>query len=155
MDRLIELAERCEKASGADAEFDMLIWCTLNEIEARYPTEFPNGSGRIEGFKGDQWDGLLGWVDPGKVQRNFTPCGGEDAYPKYTASLDAAMSLVPEGCAVDFRRFANGKARAVVWRTVTHPEPPFEHPCERAASAALAITAASLRARATKEQTND
>ena len=133
MDRLIELAERVEQASEHDQR-ELLIEA-FKAIHGEKPRRPTGGS--------PEW---LAWL------HLFNPFFKK---LEARASLDAAMSLVPEGCAVDFRRFANGKARAVVWRTVTHPEPPFEHPCERAASAALAITAASLRARATKEQTND
>lgn len=93
---LLELAERVERATGPDAELDMLIDCALKDIVPVYPTEghpmTPGRGGRIEAagtFK------LLGWIDPGEVNRNFSPYG--KPYPPVTASLDAAMTLVPEG----------------------------------------------------------
>lgn len=148
---LLQMAEACERAGDLLAEEVAVktvreAWRRINPMPQVRVSRQANG---------EPWggDGLGPYTDEYKAwERKRVQI---EAYLKAGASLDAAMSLVPEGCAVDFRRFANGKARAVVWRTVTHPEPPFEHPCERAASAALAITAASLRARATKEQTND
>lgn len=101
--RLLELAERCENAAGPDAELDMLIDCALKGVGVVYPTEghpmTPGRGGRIESA-GDYR--LLGWIDPGEHQRNFSPYG--EPYSPVTASLDAAMTLVPEGWEFEIRR---------------------------------------------------
>lgn len=36
--------------------------------------------------------------------------------PKFTASIDAAMTLVPEGWAATVCRFNSGKGKAILWR---------------------------------------
>lgn len=65
--------------------------------------------------------------------------------PAYTASLDAAMSLVPEGCQWGAgSRDATGTAWA--WTGVTHDAAAISN----AATPALALTAACLRALATQ-----
>jgi hypothetical protein len=151
MNALLDLAERCEQATGPDRELDMLIDCALKGIEVVYPTEghpmTPGRGGRIEA-KGTFE--LLGWIDPGKVNRNFSPYGGRDRYPAYTASLDAAMTLVPEGWRV-----------GSMGETVIEGDDPwnarllekrFDGRAKSAqgdaATPALALCAAALRARA-------
>jgi hypothetical protein len=77
----------------------------------------------------DDWtDGL--WFDPSRHD-----------LPAYTASLDAAMSLVPEGMLWLAGYAVDGRAIATV---------DFDHQ-RAAATPALALCAAALRARATKE----
>lgn len=123
------LAVRVEAATGADRELDEAI------AEALGWSRIPNPT-----FAG----GLVGrWAKP---DGSWT---GHNGPPQYTASIDAAMSLVPEG-----------------WRwTIFHegvvslkPDVAFcGHPKHRqngiekradAATPALALTAAALRARA-------
>jgi hypothetical protein len=80
----------------------------------------------------------------------FTKAGDFDtAYVAkcYTASLDAAMSLVPEGQDFRVQRF-NGGCRAVAWIAARNVGYDGEHP----ASPALALCAASLRARSAMER---
>jgi hypothetical protein len=80
------------------------------------------------------------------------PAGDEPYCPRYTASLDAAMTLVPEGETAGFRvenhPELRRKSRAEVW--IDEDADPV-----RAASAtpALALTAAALKARASGETT--
>jgi hypothetical protein len=68
---LLELAERCEAATGPDRELDAEIASTL------------------------------GWANVGPGNRGGrcgrSPEGTWKTVPRYTASLDAAMTLVPEG----------------------------------------------------------
>lgn len=73
--------------------------------------------------------------------------------PNYTASLDAAMSLVPEGalwavanCGIECKEPEFSKASAACG----HPDQPTE-PVE-ASTPALALCAAALRARAAQEK---
>jgi hypothetical protein len=123
MSKLLELAERCEKAEGPDRELDAEILDVL------------------QNQSWDWWEEL----DPKWWARGaFTP----------TASLDAAMTLVPEG-----------------WRTamVSEPEtdgkwhwrlgPKVDHRLYGrggrdgfAITSPLALCAAALKARATQEQ---
>jgi hypothetical protein len=68
--------------------------------------------------------------------------------PRYTASLDAAMTLVPNGMGWSVNRYASGTwARAGVYED-NGRDPGYY--CD-AATPALALCAAALRARATKE----
>jgi hypothetical protein len=149
MDKL-ELAERCEQAAGPDRELDMLIDCALKGIKIIYPTEghpmTPGRGGRIEAAGTFE---LLGWIDPGEINRNFSPFGGEDRYPPVTASLDAAMTLVPEGliwavtnCGAEDRLIPDMSVASAVVGKADDPSKPSV-----AATPALALCAAALRAR--------
>lgn len=103
-DLLIELAERCEKASGPDREIDIDI---QQVIGGAIPTGFQM-----------QYEGVR--------------------LPGYTASLDAAMMLVPEGMAIELAWNAARLADARVgWKRPGIAKSP-----------ALALCAAALRARA-------
>ncbi len=77
-DKLLELALRCEAATGADREIDV-------EIEAR----------KIDaktGLADCSFPTVEKWV-AAALQYGWN-------VPRYTASLDAAMTLVPEGWTV-------------------------------------------------------
>lgn len=63
----------------------------------------------------------------------------------YTSSLDAAMTLVPEGWVWSINTFAGGKASACLMNERDEIVRPAE---QYIASPALALTAACLRARA-------
>lgn len=87
---LIELATQCEAATGPDRELDCLIACRVNDIEPKW-----QGKLLIAGEAG-----VIGSIDPGNHQRNFScnrKADGPGSILAYTASLDAAMTLVPEG----------------------------------------------------------
>lgn len=117
---LLALAERVEKAQGADRGLDAAVFlaCGPHAIPWRH----------AEG--GNLYSGGLGTTAPA-----------------YTASLDAAASLVPEGCSwgivSDF--FHSGKPAAKVGKSRSEAS---ENPWHSAATPALALTAAALRARA-------
>src|SRR5690606_10066964 len=91
MSDLLALAERCEAATGPHRELDALIWCALNgkRYKDHFPVEF--GGGQALGHT------RVEFTEPPRRTRLVSGqhCGG-DALP-YTASLDAAMTLVPEG----------------------------------------------------------
>lgn len=116
---LIELAERVEAATGRDRELDALI-----HIEAGL------AEGNTVAFK-------TGW------------CAGSETNPRpveapaYTASIDAAMSLVPEGWMWVGGSSPTHNAGMAVTRDGTQDG--FD---ARAATPALALCAAALRARA-------
>jgi hypothetical protein len=128
---ILDLAARVEGLTGPCRETDCLIF----EMGHRLLT--PARRGTIDGEPTGQYFGLNGDLLP-------------ECAPTYTASLDAAMTLVPEGltrlvrdgsesdCTGDNRPYANigretGEAHA--------------------ATMELAVVAASLRARATLEST--
>jgi hypothetical protein len=82
---LVKLAERCEAAVGPDRELDADI-C----IAALGWSEIPSEEG--------DWRSLKGPSGRINVTRNGSNGGfAGDKLPKFTASLDAAMTLVPEG----------------------------------------------------------
>lgn len=116
---LVELAAKVEQASGPDAELDTAIW---QAVHCRQPDEDP-------------------------------------AYdPEYTASLDAAMALVPENLRLMLSEWDDeehlrprGPWQAVL--TVPGAGSSFAEMdgagrCEHAATPALALCAAALKARA-------
>jgi hypothetical protein len=124
---LLKLAERCEQATGPSYALEVEIW------DAIYP-------GEREG----RWQEWLR-VSPSSMTHNLGP-SDRDGYIKprraFTASPDAAMTLVPEGWSwtVD----AVGRASCFA------PNEP--HPWPRAGglskTPALALCAAALRAKA-------
>jgi hypothetical protein len=92
-EKLIELAERCEKATGPSVEINGDIWKELHPNQVK------------------------GWCAP-----NGVPIDGyaRRVAPLYTASLDAALTLVPEGWFWRAGRTSVFQAWAGVNRT--HPD---------------------------------
>lgn len=122
---LIALAERCEKAKGPDRELDRAIADAIRPPARPHVADLdapPPGFGR--GFmEGDLWGA------------------------SYTASIDAAMSLVPEVWGNVGTYPWLGKQKAGVWQAgVSAPGNEKRPPVCYARTAALALTAASLRA---------
>jgi hypothetical protein len=118
---LLDLASRCEAATGPDREIDCLIH------EWRFTELTPAMRGMYYG------------EPTGEYFRD----GGETTFraPAYTASLDAAMSLVPEG-------WARWIYDADEWRCICRLEDDNDREVgANAATWPLAITAAALRAR--------
>ena len=125
--QLLALAERCEAATGRDRELDDAIATALFEDKQR---------ACIKGLT-DEAGGM--WM--------FRyPDGSIGSALRFTASIDAALTLVPEGFAVLLATSPNGSVCDV------HSKPlgeEGEYPGHsRAATPALALCAASLRARA-------
>jgi hypothetical protein len=140
---LVQLAERCEAATGPDRELDAAIF---QAIGAPVPFQFANKLIALE-FN-DIENAYFARVSD-DMQVRYSP-------PAYTASLDAAMTLVPPEHAVDLTIWA-GKNRARLLplfqdgdRWLHSGSAP--HYCSNAATPALALTAAALRALA-KEPT--
>lgn len=84
--------------------------------------------------------------------------GAYDAYraPAYTASLDAALALVPEGVGINIERYWIAKSDGPVWSaeiaTGGLPDKPRQvFDCYDAATPALAVTAVALRALASEQ----
>jgi hypothetical protein len=122
--KLEELAVRCEQATGPDRELDVAIHTTVTSFEPRRAgVGWPKGALIVPAFPG--WQVL----------------------PAYTASLGAAMTLVPEGWRpVIDTASEEGAALVDIWAWVTvSPKPKRRH--AKAATPALALCAAALRAR--------
>ena len=116
---LLALADRCEKATGPDRDIDCWIENRLDLAKFVPDRPAPHGGG---------------WLDK-RVE------------PKpYTASLDAAMTLVPEGCFWSMP----GLVQPLWDARINHHDGliclPLSQPC---ATPALALCAAALRAQAT------
>ena len=132
MSELLRLAELCEKAEGADRELDALAYFVRAGIDPI------RRDGALWASSGDH-DGQSYLVmyagKPGTVR---------DFVPRYTASLDAAMTLVPEGWSKSVMDADNGDALAELWTYTANAE-------TRAKTWPLALCAAALRARASTE----
>lgn len=127
---LIALAERVEKAQGPDRALDARILMAISG--------------------GSQADADYAASDP---ERTCAP-------PAYTASLDAAAALVPEGWRLAYlgewdseTLRARGPWQAILIRAGEGDSfgPELSPRCNHAATPALALTAAALRARAAME----
>jgi hypothetical protein len=121
-EEIIALAERCEKATGPDRELDAQIWvavtpaCTRRELRGIHKA---TGKEQI-------------------IDETREPDGRLIIVPAVTASLDAAMTLVPEGWG-----YSICPTSALLTRSTS------DHGVmARAATPALALTAAALRAKA-------
>lgn len=133
MTGLSELAARVEAAEGSDRELDARIWCALHSC-APGPIDASGFS-----FTNDEGVG---------------PCWQQRI--DYTASLDAAMTLVPEGCLAMVSHLWDGNHRAghaVVNSYALNGEEPDGKMWTDAFTAvahtpALALCSAALRAHA-------
>lgn len=128
MSALLELAARVEGLAGPDRRIDAEI-CLALGLSGGNPIVSP---------------GCDGWL----VGSESNPNPVEAA--RYTASLDAAMALIPEGRgrgAFAMSRDSFGRTHCDVWTDVEFNR--REH--GSAKSAALALCAAALRAKAVGE----
>jgi hypothetical protein len=138
MSKLLELAERCEKATGPDVGLAKDIFCAV--FPERVPRVVPMGQ---YGWRDDTAGWWLATGEDTRVPpRTIYP-------PNWLGSLDAAMTLVPEGwawmlgCAPGEAFFAS---LAVMDDGLQAPEVGVN-----AATPALALCAAALRALAAQE----
>ena len=121
--QLLKIAERIEKATGADRALDAEIGAAIRWHPPgceSWVAEFPTFTVKANKIAA----GELRW-----------------AAPAFTSSLDAAASLVPEGMCWSVTRKESGLHVACVWRGPAHC-------CRATQTAALALTAAALRAMA-------
>ena len=125
---LLDLAARVEGLAGPDREVDEAIQCTIHGATAEMQRHGHNAyhkNGR--------------WISIGKIL-------------SYTASIDAAMTLVPEGfywdVAKGVRRANKGPYWASCYNDAMLAEMIDSDPVIPGNTPALALTAASLRARA-------
>lgn len=130
MRKLLELAVHCEAATGPDRELDDAIFAAMGLCKHR--------NTRFEAS--DDPDELLG-------PQVCVNCGqrGSMAYrhSPYTASLDAAMTLVPEGFGTIYKR----GSRFGPWRVQIYSADNRKYWSGDAPTEALALCTAALRAR--------
>lgn len=139
MDVLIELAERCEKAAGPDRSLDLEILTAITGKQWRYSQAWENNTDLV--FE-ERADDAIEIMDP------FNEFPEIRMVPKFTASLDAALKLVPNGwgfkadCGLGWGNSFTvghvGENRLYDW--------PDSY--GRAATPPLALCSAALRARA-------
>lgn len=142
---LLALAERCEMASGPDRELDAAIRCAVFAPAGAFVEQSPiNGAWCVyeTGYGGKK----RSWEARGLSQLQRL---GE-----FTASLDAAMTLVPEGLDWGIAHFGPRGSEAQAWPRGAHDS------ADKVTGSsdtipALALCAAALRARAHQETSND
>lgn len=135
----LSLAARVEALSGADREVDVAVF---RAIGAPVPFQFASA---IVALTYDEAERCY-FAPVGDMRVRYEP-------PAYTASIDAAMSLAPDGWACSMFKYARPKNPARTWhvRFEDVPIAPFKPTDFQSASAegptlALAITAAALKA---------
>jgi hypothetical protein len=140
---LLELADRVEKASGPDRELDCLIF------EGQHKLLTPDRRGSIDGEPTGQYFDLNGEQLP-------------ECAPRYTASLDAAMTLLGRNAiqSLSYWPFvAKGYESELCCRLtlIEVTQNGFggkHHYRADAKTPALALTAAAIRARAQQESSD-
>ena len=103
---MIDLIERLGKLTGPDRELDSLIARSLETLR----TEPFKGNAPSERLEGMYW--VFGSKDTptGPVEEKWSKNP-----PLYTFSIDAALTLVPEGYATDITIYASGQGDATFW----------------------------------------
>jgi hypothetical protein len=142
---LIELAERVEKAEGADRGLDA-------DIRLAVSGDCPYGALTGNRHQVIGWGKLSGYVNAYREVLTLDDALDDEVVPRFTASIDAAMSLGPEGCVwkvmTDYE--LPGRATVYGWPVGAPEGPPiligYDDHCD-AATPALALCAAALRAR--------
>lgn len=130
-DKLIELAERVEAAKGPDLALDCEIWETFGLVPEYECRSWCRQDGRTD-LTREMY--VRAWA------------------PAFTASLDAALTLVPKGWRLT--RLSDTTETLAEWQLgpwlaqLTRAEPFGLAGTEHGSTPALALVAASLRARA-------
>jgi hypothetical protein len=131
---LLELADRCEQATVADRELDGAICVAL-----QFGGENSEGAANVRLEVGD-----AEWLE---FEIGEEACCNK--VPELTASLDSAMSLIPEGWTWDVD--ATVPEMGIDW-TLHEPIPDGLRIKGSNEQPALALCAASLRARASMQE---
>lgn len=143
MGDLLELAARVEAAEGADSELDALVGAARN----------PYPDARVIYGAGRRF-----YLKPGKGRIPFHVSGGKGTSfgimhqsHRYTASIDAAITLLPGR---DWEYMLEWEASSGVHDMIARVQigNPHLHMEAEAATPALALCAAALRARAIEPQ---
>jgi hypothetical protein len=137
--RLLELAARCEQATGPDRELDGAIAALCFGAEVQRVTIGPDHR-REEIVTIDR-------SSAAPLSRPVTP---------YTASLDAAMMLVPSAFywsagTIAQDGYEHYDDMDFAWAQAVHRRRSDHIDCEYAATPALALCSAALKARANRE----
>lgn len=141
---LYALAERCEQAMGLDRELGAAIVVALD-----LRPDWVNKAGELWIDPASLDEPVIRWNTLGKRSQGNPPIG---SYAAYTASLDAAMSLVPEGWRLRQMNFSAPCADERKWHLNLYGgREGGDTFVGRARSPALALCAAALRARAAQE----
>jgi len=135
-DKLLELAERCEKATGPDRELD----CEIAVAALGFFVAEPRYKGDVRYCYKDS-EGVT--HQPGNA--------GDMLARAFTASLDAALTLVPEGWHISFMSQDRYTQRSMLALARNGDNSGKIAPCEDAATPALALTAAALKARSQQQ----
>ena len=134
----MKLSDQVEAATGADRELDALIYLALHLPDWR---------------KGSPWKKTNGWFKPDCATDAMAfffhdGMGSHKTAPAYTASIDAALMLVPEGWSWSLgEQRGVGKFRGWLNDHNTPDGLAVRHVDADAATPALALCAAALRAR--------
>ena len=86
----VRLVDRVKGLVGPDREVDCLIWA---HFDGRTVREEDNAI-LARNNRPPHDECLLGRIDPGKHQRNFTEAWARPPVPNYTGSIDAAVALI-------------------------------------------------------------
>lgn len=138
-DTLLALAERVEGLSNSDRRTDLEIMC---QLDLR-----PHWLRKSEGYMWVDDSGhhsIIRWADERIGEAPGNP--GVDDGPKFTASLDAAKTLVPKGWHVGMLTECDEDDSPSC--CLTQNEEPCQDAVGRGADMALSLVAAALRARA-------
>lgn len=110
-EQIKSLIERIEKSEGADREIDALIYHDLLGF-CRHARKVKTGAQSDTGF--DCLDcGADSWGNKSREGGYPAGQGLHDSAPNYTASIDAALTLVPRGWIVEIRRYFNNEGEFV------------------------------------------
>ena len=129
---LLALADRCEQATGADRELDAAIF---RAIGAPVPFQFAN---KLLALTLDEARNAY-FADIGEMRVRYEP-------PAYTASLDAAMTLIDAECFWRLGHDGEGPDPSLFEARVFDPMQMDRPALSTAATPPLALTAATLRA---------
>jgi hypothetical protein len=109
---LLELAKRCETASAPDRRLDCEIEAAIGKLKGEFRVVEPPFYDPERYFSGQEGVDWIGY--------DLLNVG-----PHHTASLDAALTLVPKG---QIAELATGLARARVTESARRPPSPFALP---------------------------
>lgn len=150
---LLALAARVEALTAPDRELDARIWCEVgNELGYDDPPQRHRLMRPLQPRICIMGRWLGSALD--KYPEDIEGVAHNWRVPKFTKSLDDALTLVPKGCLHMSRTIwdAAGKtaglARVDQYEPVDSPSMWFDGSDAIAATPAMALTAASLRARA-------
>lgn len=133
---LLELIGRLEKATGPDRELDAQIWLAVTPGATRKTTHVDHH------------------VRPYDIDETRRADGRLIVVPEYTASIDAALMLVPEGSAWFIQKYDDGSYEAGIKydraeQSAWNRTPGFTQQSNAMGmTPALALCIAALRARA-------